>query len=552
MHNISKMRKLLLVCWAMFFCSTTVLAAIDLSDLGVGARCLGQGKYYAAGIDDASAIFTNPAALAFSRGFKAVSMNGTLLSDVNYLLLGASDDSALGHFGIGFINASVSGIPITTVEGSGATRTIIHSGDTEYSNRVILFSYGTKLGRIFRGKGDHLLFGLNLKYFLQGFSGGGVVMNDAAGAGMDADLGLIWDVNPRTNLGLSVHNFLPADWGGRFIWQKNSVTESIPMTVRLGGDFQLNQQLNLGIDYDLSRQTGKPSLWHTGLEFSPIQILALRVGIDQKAKAETSGSIGTDNNMTAGVGLNFKGFTFDYAYSQFGEIANNATHFFSIGFREKREEDRGFSYVGQKRKGPTSVTVIPKPVIRSFKDVPNDYWARKPIEYLAALKIMSGYGDGTFRPDKVLTRGELAAILVKAKGFKVADYPPVDFLDLYPGVGFAPFISVAVQRGYMKGYADGTFRPKAIVTRAQAAEIFANYAGLYQKEKVSQNPFPDVSKTHWVAPALAASKSAGLFEYLGGKDFGPKELLTRAEAAEILSKVPFVKEEIKEMISGEN
>ena len=56
---------------------------------------------------------------------------------------------------------------------------------------------------------------------------------------------------------------------------------------------------------------------------------------------------------------------------------------------------------------------------------------------------------------------------------------------------------------------------------------------------------------HWASPAVAAAKENGLFEYLAGQGFGPNLFLTRAEAAEIISKTPFAKKQIEKLISGE-
>jgi hypothetical protein len=79
----------------------------------------------------------------------------------------------------------------------------------------------------------------------------------------------------------------------------------------------------------------------------------------------------------------------------------------------------------------------------------------------------------------------------------------------------------------------------------------AKFSGLFVKPKVVQNVYPDVKKNHWAAPAIAADKEAGLFEYLAGKDFDPGNYVIRAEVAEILSKTPTVKDKIKDFISGE-
>ncbi|HTY13176.1 MAG TPA: hypothetical protein VMD02_03195, partial [Candidatus Omnitrophota bacterium] len=66
---------------------------------------------------------------------------------------------------------------------------------------------------------------------------------------------------------------------------------------------------------------------HAGAEWSPITLIKLRAGVDQKPSAGSS-----ITNLAAGLGVNFKGFTFDYAYHTYAELSEFATHYFSIGY----------------------------------------------------------------------------------------------------------------------------------------------------------------------------------------------------------------------------
>ena len=125
-------------------------AALDLSEIGVGARPLGMGKAYFAVADDASAIFTNPAGLGLSDRLNYTSMSGVMLNDANYLMLGISDSFLIGKFGLGYVSAGVGSIPLTRLVGSGPTLEVQRYDQTDYSSSMILFSYGTKLSRILR------------------------------------------------------------------------------------------------------------------------------------------------------------------------------------------------------------------------------------------------------------------------------------------------------------------------------------------------------------------------------------------------------------------
>jgi len=562
-RNILNWKLVIGICFGFWILSFgfAAEAALDLSQIGVGARALGLGRAYAGGINDASSIFTNPAELANSQELNFTSMSGTMFSDINYLLFGLTNLSPVGKIGIGYISASVGGIPITATTGSGSTFAVVQTTTTDYTSGIIYLSFSRKLDAFLKGKLESVSLGLNVKLFNQGFQGGGAVMQDAVGSGMDADLGLIWQAKDWAKIGMVFNNFLPTDYGGKFTWQKNNVTESIPMIVRTGGTFKIlgvkgmrkidNQELSLFIDHESFRESTQPAAWHAGLEYWPVTIMAMRLGLDQVPRAAESG-ISVDNNFSAGIGIKFNGFTFDYAYHQFGELSENTTHFFSLGYvGEKIEASK--KHFGKEEKTITIplAEVVIKPTLKSFVDVPDNYWLKNPIAYLTTMGIMDSYPDGSFRPEKPITRAELAMILVKAKGFEVAPVGRPSFSDVDPNGVATPYIEMAVKRGYMEGYTNATFKPDKAVTRAEAAIILSRFSGFYIKSQVDQDVYPDVTVDHWAAPAIAAAKGAGLFEYLGENRFGPKDNLTRAEAAEILSKTPFVKEKIKKFIIGE-
>src|SRR3989339_316581 len=241
------MRDKLLFVAAVCLLASSAFAALDISEIGEGARPLGLGRAFVGLADDASAIFTNPAGLGRNNNLNIVSMTGQMMSDANYVMLGAADLSPIGKVGIGFVNVSVGSIPMTTIEGSGASLEVKLRSDSpyaEYNNSLIFLSYGSKLSRFLRNNaGSNFSIGTNLKFMLQGYAGGGTPMQDVAGGGMDADLGLLWDVNNWLNLGLNLKNFLPTSFGGKFVWKARGgnpeIVESIPMTTHAGARFKL-------------------------------------------------------------------------------------------------------------------------------------------------------------------------------------------------------------------------------------------------------------------------------------------------------------------------
>ena len=125
---------------------------------------------------------------------------------------------------------------------------------------------------------------------------------------------------------------------------------------------------------------------------------------------------------------------------------------------------------------PVSPTATVCPL--QFADVPPGSPFYTDIRCLACRGIVSGYADGTFRPGATLTRGQAGKLLANAAGY--ADpIPPArqTFRDVPPGSPFWLFVERAAAHGVLSGYADGTFRPGSPLTRGQAAKLVANAAG---------------------------------------------------------------------------
>jgi hypothetical protein len=108
-----------------------------------------------------------------------------------------------------------------------------------------------------------------------------------------------------------------------------------------------------------------------------------------------------------------------------------------------------------------------------FSDVPVGSPFSVGIGGMAQAGLISGYADGTFRPGNPATRGQVAKMLVRA--FALPDESPTstsqDFSDVPAGSPFYTYVEAAYHEGLISGYADGTFRPGANVTRGQVAKM---------------------------------------------------------------------------------
>ena len=109
--------------------------------------------------------------------------------------------------------------------------------------------------------------------------------------------------------------------------------------------------------------------------------------------------------------------------------------------------------------------------VNSFPDVNADDWFNVTVSSLANMNAISGYEDGTFRPNEPITRAELAAMAVRFYDTFEAEYEEGTFLDVDGDEWYADAIAAAEELGIIGGYPDGTVRPEANITRAETCAI---------------------------------------------------------------------------------
>ncbi|WP_088890461.1 S-layer homology domain-containing protein [Leptolyngbya ohadii] len=172
-----------------------------------------------------------------------------------------------------------------------------------------------------------------------------------------------------------------------------------------------------------------------------------------------------------------------------------------------------------------------------FSDVPSTYWAAPFIAALSQRGDISGFNDGTFRPDQPVTRAEFAT-LIQNTFDQPAQQSPIAFQDVPGNLWAAGAIDSAVQTGFLKGFPDGTFQPDLQIPRVQA--LTALTSGL--KLAPTANPeqtlqlFRDRDQLpNWSIPVAAAATEAGLVVNHPSPDIlNPNQPATRAEVAAFL------------------
>ena len=99
------------------------------------------------------------------------------------------------------------------------------------------------------------------------------------------------------------------------------------------------------------------------------------------------------------------------------------------------------------------------------------HWAKNSIKVLFEKGFVTGYTDGSFKPDKEISRAEFMAIVNRAVGFD--EKAEISFKDVKQGEWYYEHIAGAVKAGYIKGFTDGTMRPAQNITKQEAAVIIA-------------------------------------------------------------------------------
>lgn len=128
------------------------------------------------------------------------------------------------------------------------------------------------------------------------------------------------------------------------------------------------------------------------------------------------------------------------------------------------------TYVFTQPSGKVTVKVTYKDVERSnpaeqFVDGVSSAWYHDAVNYVVEHGLMSGYSDNTFRPNAILTRAQLAQILYNQAGRPATGMS--NFVDVSADAWYNDAVAWAVQNGVVGGYGDGTFRPNAHITREQ-------------------------------------------------------------------------------------
>lgn len=150
-----------------------------------------------------------------------------------------------------------------------------------------------------------------------------------------------------------------------------------------------------------------------------------------------------------------------------------------------------------------------------FSDVSADKWYNNAVSTLSNMGVIGGYADGTFRPDAPISRAEFAKIAVsftQNTGSATYNY----FTDVKPTDWFAPYVTAAKDAGLIEGYSDGSFKPESKITRAEACAIVNRTLGRKPSKahmKISDRiDWPDVQTTDWFYEAIMEATNSHTYQ----------------------------------------
>lgn len=168
------------------------------------------------------------------------------------------------------------------------------------------------------------------------------------------------------------------------------------------------------------------------------------------------------------------------------------------------------------------------------------HWAKDTIESLLNKNVISGYSDGSIKPDNYIKRAEFFTVINKMFGFN--ENAKISFKDVKSSNWYYNSVAQAVKAGYVSGYSDNTIKAENYITRAEAAMIIKNVLDLKSNESYILK-FKDAADIdNWAKGAVGAAAEAGIITGYTDGNFCPIRSLTRAEAFTMIKRAYDYKE----------
>ncbi|MNE19225.1 Endo-1,4-beta-xylanase A precursor [compost metagenome] len=190
----------------------------------------------------------------------------------------------------------------------------------------------------------------------------------------------------------------------------------------------------------------------------------------------------------------------------------------------------------------STYALISNPV--AFKDAAG-HWAEEAVNEMGSRLVVSGIGNDQYNPNQAITRAEFAAIIVRAMGLE-ADRGATPFSDVRSSDWYSGAVQTALAYELISGYEDGTFRPQQQITRVQAMVMIARameLTGLSDQlpaqdaNEVLQSYDDAKQVSVWARDSVADVLQAGIITGRSSSQLAPQAFISRAEVAVIVQRL---------------
>ena len=185
---------------------------------------------------------------------------------------------------------------------------------------------------------------------------------------------------------------------------------------------------------------------------------------------------------------------------------------------------------------PTASQAAEQPV---FTDVPESHQFYKEITNLAAQGVLGGYSDGTFLPNKEVTRAQAAKIIAVTLGLDVTTVKNPNFKDVKTTDWYYPYVAVLAEKGIIQG-SEGNYSPNAPLTRAQMAIILTRAYELQLATELT-HPFVDVKADSHYSYYVQTLLNYEITKGNSATTYSPNTYVKRGQLAAFVTRVQSLK-----------
>ena len=184
---------------------------------------------------------------------------------------------------------------------------------------------------------------------------------------------------------------------------------------------------------------------------------------------------------------------------------------------------------------PFAFTTAETEAATVFKDVKVGSYYYGAVYELVGKNIVNGFGDGTFRPDAKVTRGQAAKMLALSLGLDVNNATTNRFSDVKSSNIYYKYIAALVNEGIINGMPDGTFRPDEPVLRGAMAKMVALGYKFTLAEQLTHS-FKDVAKNNIFSYHIQTLVNLDITNGTTAVTFEPNKVVTRGQLAAFISR----------------